>query len=43
MKKKTIAIAMGGYSSEAEISIKSGQLVYDYIDKDRFNAITSPL
>ncbi|PZW39728.1 D-alanine-D-alanine ligase [Mesonia algae] len=38
MKKKTIAIAMGGYSSEAEISIKSGQLVYDYIDKDRFNA-----
>ncbi|MDT0295428.1 D-alanine--D-alanine ligase [Mesonia ostreae] len=38
MKKKTIAIAMGGYSNEAEISIKSGQLVYDYLDQEKFEA-----
>ena len=29
MKKTVVAIAMGGYSSEAEISIKSGHVVYD--------------
>ncbi|GER59655.1 D-alanine--D-alanine ligase [Patiriisocius marinus] len=29
MKKTVVAIAMGGYSSEAEISIKSGNVVYE--------------
>jgi len=38
MKKKTIAIAMGGYSNEAEISIKSGQLVYDNLDQEKYRA-----
>jgi len=38
MKKKKIAIAMGGYSSEAEISIKSGQLVYESMDKEKYQA-----
>ncbi len=35
--KKNIAIVMGGYSSEFQISLKSGAVVYDYLDKDRFN------
>lgn len=36
--KKNIAIIMGGYSSEYEISLKSGSVVYDYLDKEKFNA-----
>ncbi|PZD78310.1 D-alanine--D-alanine ligase [Mesonia sp. K7] len=36
MKKKRIAIAMGGYSNEYEISIKSGNLVYEYLDKEKY-------
>lgn len=36
--KKNIAIIMGGYSSEYEISIKSGNVVYNYLDKEKFNA-----
>lgn len=36
--KKNIAIVMGGYSSEAEISLKSGQVVYEHLDKDKYNA-----
>ena len=36
--KKNIAIIMGGYSSEYEISLKSGNVVYDTLDKDKFNA-----
>ncbi|NNE77436.1 MAG: ATP-grasp domain-containing protein, partial [Pricia sp.] len=35
--KKNIAIIMGGYSSEFEISLKSGNVVYDYLDKEKFN------
>lgn len=35
--KKNIAIIMGGYSSEYKISLKSGKVVYDYLDKDKFN------
>ncbi|PWL37445.1 D-alanine--D-alanine ligase [Flagellimonas aquimarina] len=31
--KKNIAIIMGGYSSEYEISIKSGNVVHQYLDK----------
>ena len=33
MYKKIVAIAMGGYSSEFEISLKSGEVVYNAIDK----------
>ncbi|MFD2917165.1 D-alanine--D-alanine ligase [Psychroserpens luteus] len=36
--KKNIAIIMGGYSSEYEISLKSGQVVYDTLDKTKYNA-----
>lgn len=34
--KKNIAILMGGYSSEFEISIQSGNVVYKHIDKDQY-------
>ena len=36
--KKNIAIIMGGYSSEADISIKSGNVVYDNLDKEKYTA-----
>lgn len=36
--KKNIAIIMGGYSSEYEISLKSGNVVYDTLDKTLYNA-----
>ncbi len=36
--KKNIAIIMGGYSSEYKISIKSGNVVYKYLDNEKFNA-----
>lgn len=35
--KTNIAIIMGGYSSEYGISIKSGNVVYQQLNKDRFN------
>jgi len=35
--KKNIAIIMGGYSSEYKISIKSGNVVFKYLDKEKFN------
>ena len=35
--KRNIAIIMGGYSSEFEISLKSGNVVYDYLDPAKFN------
>ncbi|WP_420601262.1 D-alanine--D-alanine ligase [Flagellimonas sp.] len=35
--KKNIAIIMGGYSSEYEISIKSGNVVYQHLNKSRYN------
>lgn len=34
--KKNIAIAMGGYSSEYDISVKSGQTAYQWLDRDRY-------
>ncbi|WPY99277.1 D-alanine--D-alanine ligase [Christiangramia sp. OXR-203] len=34
--KKTIAIAMGGYSSEYRISINSGNIVYKNLDRDLY-------
>ncbi|NJB70695.1 D-alanine-D-alanine ligase [Saonia flava] len=36
--KKNVAIIMGGYSSEYKISLKSGNVVYQYLDKEKFNA-----
>ena len=35
--KKNIAIVMGGYSSEHDISLKSAQVVYAHLDKEKFN------
>ncbi|MEH6514422.1 MAG: D-alanine--D-alanine ligase [Maribacter arcticus] len=35
--KKNIAIIMGGYSSEYKISLDSGNVVYNYLNKDKFN------
>ena len=34
--KKNIAIIMGGYSSEVEISLKSGNVVYKHLDKEKY-------
>ncbi len=34
--KKNIAILMGGYSSEFEISLKSGEVVYKYLPKEKY-------
>ena len=36
--KKNIAIIMGGFSSEYDISIKSGNVVYEYLDREDYNA-----
>ena len=35
--KKNIAIIMGGYSSEYEISLKSGQVVYESLNKSKYD------
>ena len=35
--KKNVAIIMGGYSSEYEISLKSGQVVFETLDSDKYN------
>lgn len=34
--QKNIAIVMGGYSSEAEISLKSGEVVYNSLDTSKY-------
>ena len=36
--KKNVAIIMGGYSSEYEISLKSGQVVFETLDATKYNA-----
>ncbi len=33
---KTIAVIMGGYSSEYKISLKSGSVVYDTLDRTKY-------
>ena len=33
---KNIAIIMGGYSSEYQISLKSGSMVYDTLDRYKY-------
>jgi len=35
--KKNIAIIMGGFSSEYDISIKSGNVVFAYLDQKKYN------
>lgn len=37
MNKKNIAVVMGGYSGEYVVSLKSGQLIYDSLDRDLYN------
>jgi D-alanine-D-alanine ligase len=37
MTKKHIAVAMGGYSSEVEISLQSGKIVSDNLDKEKYH------
>ena len=38
MDEKRIAIIMGGYSSEYEISLKSGNMVYNSLDPNKYKA-----
>ncbi|QDP84693.1 D-alanine--D-alanine ligase [Chryseobacterium sp. SNU WT5] len=37
MNKKSVAVVMGGYSDEYKVSLKSGQLIYDSLDRDLYN------
>ncbi|MBF8458229.1 D-alanine--D-alanine ligase [Kaistella sp. G5-32] len=37
MNKKNVAVVMGGYSDEYKVSLKSGQLIYDSLDRDLYN------
>ena len=36
MEKKHVAVAMGGYSSEFQISLNSGAVVCDSLDKSKY-------
>lgn len=37
MSKKHVAVVMGGYSDEYVVSLKSGQLIYDSLDRDLYS------
>ena len=37
MSKKNVAVVMGGFSDESKVSLKSGQLIYDSLDRDLYN------
>ena len=37
MSKKNIAVVMGGYSDEYKVSLKSGQLIFEKIDRELYN------
>lgn len=39
MIKKNIAVIWGGYSSEKEVSERSAQGIYNFLDKSKFNAV----
>ena len=39
MVKKNIAVVWGGYSSEKEVSEKSAEGIYNFIDKSKYNPI----
>ncbi|WP_127844676.1 D-alanine--D-alanine ligase [Psychroflexus aestuariivivens] len=41
--KKNIAVAMGGYSSEAEISLKSGEVVYQHLSKTNYRVFRASI
>lgn len=41
--KKNIAVAMGGYSSEAEISLKSGEVVYKHLSKTNYRVFRASI
>lgn len=36
MDKKIVAVVMGGYSDEYKVSLKSGQLIYDSLDREKY-------
>lgn len=37
MSKKHVAVVMGGYSDEYVVSLKSGQLIFDSLDRDLYH------
>lgn len=37
MSKKNVAVVMGGFSDEYKVSLKSGQLIFDELDRDLYN------
>ena len=37
MSKKNVVVVMGGFSDEYKVSLKSGQLIYDSLDRDLYN------
>ena len=37
MSTKNVAVVMGGFSDEYKVSLKSGQLIYDSLDRDLYN------
>ncbi len=37
MSKKQVAVVMGGYSDEYKVSLKSGQLIYDSLDREMYD------
>ena len=37
MSKINVAVVMGGYSDEYIVSLKSGQLIYDSLDRNQYN------
>ena len=39
MKKLTIALLSGGISSEREVSLNSGNQVFEALDKDKYDVI----
>jgi D-alanine-D-alanine ligase len=39
MKKLTIALLSGGISSERDVSLSSGQKVYEALDKTRYDIL----
>ena len=40
MDKLTVALLAGGNSSEREVSLHSGEQVYEALDKDKYNILT---
>ena len=39
MKKLTVALLAGGISSEREVSLQSGDQVYEALDKDKYDIL----